>query len=39
MAKAKVIGASLHNEHQSAQAAGSQPKPNDAFVGLHDFAF
>ena len=39
MAKAKVIGASLHNEHQSAQAAGSQPKPNDAFVELHDFVF
>src|ERR1700722_5837231 len=39
MPKTKVISASLRNEHQSTQAASSQPKTNDAFVELHDFLF
>jgi len=39
MPKTKVISASLRNRRQSAQAASSQPKPNDAFVELHDFVF
>ena len=39
MSKTKVISASLRNELRSAQAAASQPKPNDAFVELHDFVF
>jgi len=39
MAKAEVISASLRNVRRSAQAAGLQPKPNDAFVELHDFVF
>ena len=39
MAKTGVISASLGTELHSAQAAGSQPKPNDAFVELHDFVF
>ena len=39
MPKTKVINASLRNRRQSAQAASSQPKPNDAFVELHDFVF
>jgi homoserine O-acetyltransferase/O-succinyltransferase len=29
----------LPTELHSAQAANSQPKPNDAFVELHDFVF
>jgi hypothetical protein len=39
MPKTKVISASLRNERHSAQAASSQPKPNDAFVELHHFVF
>src|ERR1700722_1113333 len=39
MAKTGVISASLRTEPHSAQAANSQPKPNDAFVELHDFVF
>jgi hypothetical protein len=39
MAKTGVISASLRTERHSAQAANSQPKPNDAFVELHDFVF
>ena len=39
MSKTKVLSASLRNELHSAQAAGSQPKPNDAFVELHNFVF
>ena len=39
MPKTEVVSASLRNERQSAQAASSQPKPNDAFVELHDFVF
>jgi homoserine O-acetyltransferase/O-succinyltransferase len=39
MSKTKVISASLRNELHSAQAAGSQPGPNDAFVEFHDFVF
>jgi hypothetical protein len=38
MSKTGVISASLRTEPHSAQAANSQPKPNDAFVELHDFA-
>jgi homoserine O-acetyltransferase/O-succinyltransferase len=38
MAKTGVISASLRTEPHSVQAANSQPKPNDAFVELHDFA-
>jgi homoserine O-acetyltransferase len=39
MAKTQVISASLRTKPHSAQAASSQPKPNDAFVELHDFVF
>ena len=39
MSKTKVVSASLRNELHSGQAVGSQPKPNHAFVELHDFAF
>jgi homoserine O-acetyltransferase/O-succinyltransferase len=39
MAKTGVISASLRTDPRSAQAANSQPKPNDAFVELHDFVF
>jgi hypothetical protein len=39
MSKTGVISASLRNELHSAQGANSQPKPNDAFVELHDFVF
>jgi homoserine O-acetyltransferase len=39
MSKTGVISASLRNERHSALAAGSQPKPNDAFVELYDFVF
>ena len=39
MSKTAVISASLRTELHSAQAANSQPKPNDAFVDLHDFVF
>jgi homoserine O-acetyltransferase len=39
MSKTKVISASLRTEPRSAQAASSQPKPNDAFVELDDFVF
>jgi homoserine acetyltransferase len=39
MVKTEVISASLSTEPRAAQSAGSQPKPNDAFVELHDFVF
>src|ERR1700677_3396941 len=39
MAKTGVIGASLRAEPHSVQAAGSQPKSNDAVVEIHDFVF
>jgi len=39
MWKTGVISASLRTELHSAQAANSQPKPNDAFVDVHDFVF
>ena len=39
MAKTGVISASLRTEMHYAQAANPQPKPNDAFVELHDFVF
>jgi homoserine O-acetyltransferase/O-succinyltransferase len=39
MSNTGVISASLCTELHSAQAANSQPKPNDAFVDLHDFVF
>src|ERR1700684_425101 len=39
MAKTGVISASPRTEPYSAQAANSRPKPNDAFVELHDFVF
>ncbi|MGA3340992.1 MAG: hypothetical protein ABSD11_10235 [Methylocella sp.] len=39
MSKTGVISASLRTELHSAQAANSQPKPNDAFVDVHDFVF
>ena len=39
MRKTKVISSSRRNALHSAEAAGSQPKPNDAFVELHDFVF
>jgi homoserine O-acetyltransferase/O-succinyltransferase len=39
MAKTGVISAPLRTERHPAQAAVSQPKPNDAFVDLHDFVF
>ena len=39
MSKTGVISASLRTEPRSAQAANSQPKPNDAFVHLQDFVF
>src|ERR1700689_1460223 len=39
MAKTGVISASLRTEMHSAQAANSQPEPNDAFVELHNFVF
>src|ERR1700689_758267 len=39
MSKTGVISASLRTEPHSVQADNSQPKPNDAFVELHDFVF
>ena len=39
MSKTGVISASLRTELHSAHAANSQPKPNDAFVDVHDFVF
>ena len=39
MSQTKVVGASLRTEPHSAQAPGPQPKPNHAFVELHDFVF
>src|SRR5277367_4945529 len=39
MAKTGVISASLRTEMHSAQAANSQPEPNDAFVELLNFVF
>lgn len=39
MSKTGVISASLRTELHPAQTANSQPKPNDAFVELHDFVF
>src|SRR5271169_2698717 len=39
MAKTGVISVSPRTELHSAQAANSRPKPNDAFVELHDFVF
>jgi hypothetical protein len=39
MAKTGVISASLRTEPHSAQSANSQPRPNEAFVDLHDFVF
>jgi homoserine O-acetyltransferase/O-succinyltransferase len=39
MAKTGVISASLPTELHSARAANSHPKPNDAYVELHDFVF
>jgi homoserine O-acetyltransferase/O-succinyltransferase len=39
MSQTGLISASLCTEPHSAQAANSQPKPNDAFVDLHDFVF
>jgi hypothetical protein len=39
MSKTGVISASLRTELHSAQAANSQPKPNYAFVDVHDFVF
>jgi homoserine O-acetyltransferase len=39
MSNTGVISASSRTELHSAQAANSQPKPNDAFVDLHDFVF
>src|SRR6202034_3124597 len=39
MANTGVIGASLRIAPHSAQAVTSQPKPNGAFVELHDFVF
>jgi hypothetical protein len=39
MSKTGGINASLRNELHSGQAVSSQPKPNDAFVELHDFLF
>jgi homoserine O-acetyltransferase/O-succinyltransferase len=39
MSKTGVISASLRTELHSAQAANSQPKPNDVFVDVHDFVF
>ena len=39
MSKTAVISASLRTELHSAQAANSRPKPNDAFVDVHDFVF
>jgi homoserine acetyltransferase len=39
MAKTGGVSASLRTDPRSAQAANSQPNPNDAFVELHDFVF
>jgi len=39
MAKAEVFSVSLRAELHSTEAAGSQPKPNDAFVEFPDFVF
>ena len=39
MAKTGVISASQRTEMHSAQAANSQPEPNDAFAELHNFVF
>jgi homoserine O-acetyltransferase len=39
MSQTGVISASSRTELHSAQSANSQPKPNDAFVDIHDFAF
>jgi homoserine O-acetyltransferase/O-succinyltransferase len=39
MSTTGVISACSRTELHSAQAANSQPKPNDAFVDIHDFAF
>src|SRR5271170_3880277 len=39
MAKTGVISVSPRTELHSAQAVNSRPKPNDAFVELHDFVF
>ena len=39
MAKTGVISVSPRTGLHSAQAANSRPKPNDAFVELHDFVF
>jgi hypothetical protein len=39
MSKTAVISASLRTELHSAQAANLRPKPNDAFVDVHDFVF
>lgn len=39
MSKTGVVSAYIHTEPHSAQAANSQPEPNDAFVEFHDFVF
>ena len=39
MSKTGGISAPLCTEPRSSHAANSQPKPNDAFVELHDFVF
>src|SRR6202522_445095 len=39
MSKTGVMGESLRPDLHSAQPANLQPKPNDAFVELHDFVF
>jgi len=39
MWKTGVISASLRTELHSPGALNSQPKPNDAFVDVHDFVF
>jgi homoserine O-acetyltransferase len=39
MSKTKVISASLRTEPRFAETANWQPRPNDAFVELHDFVF
>ncbi|MGB6938059.1 MAG: hypothetical protein WBE14_15495 [Xanthobacteraceae bacterium] len=38
MSKTGVMSASLRTELHTAQA-NAQPKPNDAFVDVHDFVF
>ena len=39
MLSTEVISAPLRTEPHSASSASSPPKPDDAFVDLHDFVF